>query len=304
MEAVTFGYIILTTILLAILGGRMTDPWAMLLWRGEMLAAFAVCYGLYRWYPCRALYILRMLPTTFALINWYPETYEFCRLWNYQDHIFASIDHTLFGCQPSLEFCKLLDCTFWNEAFSLGYYSYYYMFAVMFFYYYIYRPKECNRMGFVFLTSFFIFYLIYFFLPVAGPQYYFKAVGEECALTGIFPDTGRYLAFHSDLIPLDVRGIFSRLVEMAQEAGEHPTAAFPSSHVGMSTVTMLLIMRARQWKIFSVFLPLYVLLCCATVYLRAHYVIDSICGFLSAVALYYLMNYIYTVFNIEKKLGL
>lgn len=302
VEVVSVCYIILTTILLAVFWNKMADPLDMVFTRAKILGVMAVGYIIYRVYPCILTYIVRMLPSTFALIAWYPETYQFCRLWNYQDHIFARIDQWMFGCQPSLEFSRLLPGTFWVEAFNMGYYSYYYMFVVMFFFYYIYREKEANRAGFIFLASFFIFYLVFFFLPTGGPQYYFVAIGLENANAGVFPDIGNYLANHCEIMPLDVRGVFSRLVLHAQEVGEHPTAAFPSSHVGMSTITMLLINRTRNRRLLLILMPFYILLCLATVYIKAHYAIDSICGVLFAVLLYLVMGHIYDYFKLDDKL--
>ena len=40
-------------------------------------------------------------------------------------------------------------------------------------------------------------------------------------------------------------------------------------------------------------LPLYVLLCCATVYIQAHYLIDSIFGLISAVLFFMLTSWGY-----------
>jgi len=39
-------------------------------------------------------------------------------------------------------------------------------------------------------------------------------------------------------------------------------------------------------RLFAILLPFYLLLCCATVYIQAHYLIDAIAGFISAFGLY------------------
>ena len=135
--------------------------------------------------------------------------------------------------------------------------------------------------------------MIYEFLPVAGPQYYFKAVGVETADSGVFPAVGYYFQTHTEMLMPEIKGIFSQLVLGAQEVGERPTAAFPSSHVGMSTVTMLLAWRTKNKWLFWLMMPLYLLLCCATVYIQAHYLIDSICGFFTAVLFFWLTSWLY-----------
>ena len=186
----------------------------------------------------------------------------------------------------------------WSEAFNLGYFSYYPMIAAVVLFYFIARYREFDRTAFVVLTSFFIYYLIYIFVPVAGPQYYFPAIGLDEVALGHFRAVGDYFNHHSELLPApgDAQGFFYGLVEMSQQAGERPTAAFPSSHVGMSTILMLLALRTRNRVLPLALLPFYVLLCCATVYIQAHYLIDALCGFVSAFVVYALAVSAYRFF--------
>ena len=85
-------------------------------------------------------------------------------------------------------------------------------------FYFIYKFEWFEKMSFVLVTSFFIYYLIYIFVPVAGPQFYFPAI---CLI------------------------------------------------------------------------PFYMLLCGATVYIQAHYVIDAIVGFFSAFVLYVVATWMF-----------
>jgi membrane-associated phospholipid phosphatase len=55
---------------------------------------------------------------------------------------------------------------------------------------------------------------------------------------------------------------------------------------------MIMAWRANR-KLSLVLLPFYVLLCCATVYIQAHYLIDAIAGFLSALVIYQVSTYLY-----------
>lgn len=295
VEIITLIYMLFTTVLICIHWSGITDPMSMIVTRLGMLALMVAVYAIYRWYPCRALRIARVVPTLLGLIFWYPETYDFCSQYPYLDHIFAGIDQALFGCQPALVFNQILTSTFWSEAFNCGYYAYYYMMVATILFYLLCRYEKADRAGFVFLASFFLYYIIYEFLPVAGPQYYFKAVGTDAASTGIFPEVGYYFKTHTDMLMPEIKGIFSQLVLGAQEVGERPTAAFPSSHVGMSTVTMILALKTGNKWLFWVMLPFYLLLCCATVYIQAHYLIDSICGFICAVAFFYITSWFYDI---------
>ena len=132
------------------------------------------------------------------------------------------------------------------------------------------------------LLSFFLFYVIYIFLPVAGPQYYFQAVGIDAIQAGHFPSLGTYFSSHTEMLPAPgyAEGLFYNLVHAAQ-AGERPTAAFPSSHIGISTIVLLLARRHAP-RLLPVLIPLWALLCCATVYIQAHYLVDAIAGLLAA----------------------
>lgn len=293
METLTLLYMIFTSVLIGIYWSHLADAMSMVITRMAMLAAMGIMYGVYRFVPCRLTKILRVVPPLLGLISWYPETYDFCSQLPYLDHVFASIDQSLFGCQPALVFCQAVSSAFWSEAFNMGYYAYYYMMGATLIFYLLCRYNQADKAGFIFLGSFFLYYIIYEFLPVAGPQYYFKAVGVETADGGVFPAIGYYFQAHTDMLRPEIKGIFSQLVAGAQDVGERPTAAFPSSHVGMSTVTMMLAWRTRNKWLFWVMAPVYVLLCCATVYIQAHYLIDSICGFISAVLFFFLMRWTY-----------
>ena len=83
---------------------------------------------------------------------------------------------------------------------------------------------------------------------------------------------------------------------MAQGAGERPSAAFPSSHIGVTTILVMLAYRAKKW-LFAVMFPVYVLLCCATVYIKAHYLVDAIAGLVTGVLVYYLTTWLYKKFE-------
>ena len=164
---------------------------------------------------------------------WYPDTYEINRMFPNLDHIFAGWEQDLFGCQPALLFAKALPWAVVSELMSMGYFMYYPMIAAVVLYYFCCRYYEAERVSFVLLASFFIYYLIYIYVPVVGPTFYFDAVGVQDIAKGIFPAMGDYFNTHTNCLPTPgyTDGIFYQLVENAKEAGERPTAAFPSSHV-------------------------------------------------------------------------
>jgi membrane-associated phospholipid phosphatase len=226
---------------------------------------------------------------------WYPDTYELNRLLPNLDHLFASMEQGLFGCQPSLLFSQVVPYAWFSELMCLGYVSYFPLIALVSLYYFVARYQEFKMATFVILVSFFIYYFIFVLLPVTGPQFYYLAAGTEKIAAGIFPNLGDWFMTHSERMaaPGWSDGFWYHILDLAHDAGERPTAAFPSSHVGITTVLMMLALRTRcRWLVFTI-LPFYILMCLATVYIYAHYVIDALAGLITGIALYYILCFLY-----------
>jgi membrane-associated phospholipid phosphatase len=92
--------------------------------------------------------------------------------------------------------------------------------------------------------------------------------------------------------PGDADGFFYRMVRSAQDTGERPTAAFPSSHIGISLILLYLVFPYSK-KIFVALLPFVILLSLATVYIQAHYLVDAIAGVISSVLVFLLSSYLF-----------
>ena len=92
--------------------------------------------------------------------------------------------------------------------------------------------------------------------------------------------------------PGDADGLFFNLVKGAQDAGERPTAAFPSSHIGISFILLYLVYPFSK-KMFAGLLPFVVLLTLATVYIQAHYLVDAIAGILTSVIVFNLSSFVF-----------
>ena len=294
VERISLIYNAITTILIVLLFSRMDHPGVMLLERAGIVAiTFGLIY-LYQKYPCRLSAFIRMVVQMSFLAYWYPDTFEFNRLFPNLDCFFASAEQFLFGCQPSVEFSRLCPDIWFSEPFNMGYFAYYPMIAIVAIYYFVFKFEWFEKASFVIVTSFFLYYLIYIFVPVAGPQFYFPAIGMDEVEACNFLAIGDYFN-HNDILlpgPGFEQGLFFDLVEASQEVGERPTAAFPSSHVGISTILMIMAWRVNK-KLCYGLAPFYVLLCCATVYIQAHYLIDVFAGWMSAVAIYILSTWMY-----------
>lgn len=293
IELTTLAYTLLTSLLVLFLWKKMDDPMRLLEGRVLVLVGMGIIRLIYQARPGRHTMILRYLFPLSLLAYWYPDTYEFCQLLPYQDHVFAGAEQALFGCQPSLAFSQAVGQKLWSELFHMGYFSYYPLIALTVLAPLFGHHGNFERTSFIVLTCFFFYYLIYLFLPVAGPQYYFHAIGNDMALSGHFPEMGDYFRYHTELAPSPgADGFFRNLVEQTQASGERPTAAFPSSHVGISTILLILLWQNRRW-LFAISLPFYILLCCATVYIQAHYLIDVFGGLITAVVFYSIAQWLW-----------
>lgn len=300
-ERLTLGYAILTSLLTLILWPWLDRPGYMLLQRAAIIGLIFVVHELWLRYPQRPFRLLRTLIPLALLTYWYPDTFQFCSVFGNLDHVFAQAEQTLFGCQPAVVFPQKVTSTFWSEAFHLGYFSYFPLILTVCLLSLNQTPthgldhwtpenlseRPVNRFEWVsgvVLAAFFLYYIIFLFLPVAGPQFYFQAIGPEAVATGHFPAIGYYFRSHVELTG-DVNqlpaGFFQMLVDWAHKAGERPTAAFPSSHVGVGTIVLWFFFRLRRTWGLAV-LPLWLLLCVSTVYLQAHYLIDALVGLLTA----------------------
>lgn len=273
---------------------KLVNPHAMIVGRIQILALTIALWAIYQLLPCSLLRTIRIFAQMALLAWWYPDTYELNRVLPNLDHIFATFEQQLFGIQPSLTFAHYFSSPIISELMDMGYASYYPMIVVVALFYLFFQNKAFQRCTFVLTASFFIYYVIYALLPVVGPTFYFKAIGLEQAAKGIFPKVYDYFNFHQDCMvsPGYQDGVFYQLVESAKAAGERPTAAFPSSHVGVSTICLLLLIRTKNKFLIYLTLPLYFFLCLATVYIQAHYAIDAIAGLISGIVIYALLMWI------------
>ena len=287
-EILTAGYAAITSVMVIVLWNRLDNPGSFLLARmlivGGMLLGYSAAYRL-NFAPATAF--VRILFPVGLIAYWYPETYEFNKILGNLDHVFASVEQSIFGFQPALAFSKHFPSQWISEAFYMGYLFYYPMMMFVVLYCFFYQREKFDKLTFIFLGSFFLYYVLFIFIPVAGPQFYFPVIGTENAENGIFSNIGNYFYHNSELLPVSGHGggLFSRCVRMLQATGERPTAAFPSSHVGISSILMIWLYGNNKKIMFIVF-PLYALLCGATVYIKAHYLIDVFAGFMSAFAFY------------------
>jgi membrane-associated phospholipid phosphatase len=187
------------------------------------------------------------------------------------DALIAGFEERLFGFRPVMAVFETLPKLPWlNELFFFGYFSFYIFLAAP--WWILYFKGEKGRAAvsmFTITASFGLLYLWYLFFPVTGPKLYYP----ELQTLWYTPFDGWFF------VPL-LKSLFTP----ATMAG----AAFPSSHVAIGLVSLLLNFRYNRplaWWL----LPLYALLCASTVWLYTHYVVDIFAGWIAGGVLFLLI---------------
>ena len=190
------------------------------------------------------------------------------------DEFLSNLDQNIFKFQPSIEFSKHFNSLFLSELFYFGYFCYYLLPLVVLGILYKFLPQKIEEFGFILISSFLLYYFIFIIIPAEGPQFYFT-----------FPDNH-----------IEAQGIFGNAIKLIQKNGEAPTAAFPSSHVGISWIVIFWLYQNFR-KSVKYFLPFVILLMFSTVYIKAHYFVDVVAGFLTAPIVFFLTFKFYKFLN-------
>jgi membrane-associated phospholipid phosphatase len=164
----------------------------------------------------------------------------------------------IFGAQLSTEWWRTMPSRFWSAVLHAAYLSYY-LIVVAPAFYFAWRRNIIALRHFILvvMTTFVVCYLVFIFLPVAGPYYVFAR-----------PD------------PWFVDNVFARAVYDTLATGSSYGAAFPSSHVAAAVAATLSAGRGSRWLGGILAVPT-VLLAVAVVYCQMHYGVDAIAGLLT-----------------------
>ena len=122
VEKLNLLYNLLTSLFIVVLYDSLNNPQKMLTDRFFILLLTFVPIYIYTRFPSAATRFLRVAGQLSLLSYWYPDTFEFNRIFSNLDHLFAQIDLTLFGCQPALMFEQVCSSFWVREAFNLGYF--------------------------------------------------------------------------------------------------------------------------------------------------------------------------------------
>jgi len=222
----------------------------------------------------RILHFVRNFYPLILLGFFYSETdYYNNLLFENFDPLLIRIEELLFGTQLSLEFSQQIPFQWFSELMHFGYFSYYLMTLGIPLLFYIKAPKYFEKSMFIIVLSFCFYYIFFILFPVIGPQFYFPV--EQRAVPNGF--------------------IFHQIMNIVIETGETQTGAFPSSHVGMAVLFLILIGKHfKKW--LYILVPLVIVLTASTVYIKAHYAIDIIAGSVTGILFYFISNKIYEIY--------
>ncbi len=220
--------------------------------RGVARRAPGVARVLHDWYPLAAM---PLLYTELATLN--------VAVWGgrFFDTLIQGVEQAFFGTQPSYALSRALPYLALSEPLHASYLSYYFIiYGPPLLLYLLGRRGDFRRLVFPLMLTFFVHYLFFVYFPVQGPRY-------------IFPAPGGVLA----------EGPVYRLAHRLLEAGSSRGAAFPSSHVAVSTAQVILVFRFLP-RLGPLVALLALGLAFGAVYGGFHYATDAICGFILGVA--------------------
>lgn len=256
-EVVIISYLIITGFLILVYHSRLQHIQRHLSFRIGMILVIYIISLRHKKNPSnKIIELVRFMLPFLMLVYLYPETDYLNNLFFRKnlDPFFSGLEYRIFSTQPALLFAAKLPSDTVAELMYFGYFSYYFMiFGIPLLIFYKKDMQLGNKVSFIIICAFLIYYLIFIIVPVGGPQFFFEKTDG----------------------PLPRGYLFGPLIHIIDKYGERPTAAFPSSHVG---ICMLLLWAAFRYyrKILPVLIPVSLLLILSTIYLRAHYIIDVI----------------------------
>ena len=272
IDLLFFSYFLITTALIVLSFDKTTNAVNLLITRAQIL--FAV-FGILYWNAFKINTVVIFFRNTYPIIfsgYFYSETVFYNKLiFDNLDPIFIKLDAFFTASQPSLLFSSYFSNSLFSELMYFGYFSFYLLILGIVLYTFFKKRTVFHETIFILSASLYIFYLIFGLFPSAGPQFYFS-----------FPENNLPDAY-----------FFDKVMHFIQKNGEQPTGAFPSSHVGISIIILILLKKKVSRLIYRIAFPFVIILILSTVYIKAHYVVDVIAGAIFAPIIYYISSLLY-----------
>ena len=174
------------------------------------------------------------------------------------DGILIAIDQFLFGVNPTVWTEKLIHPVL-TAVLQFAYISYYFI-PISLGIVLIARNKheEFEKALFGIVLCFYLSYLGYLLVPATGPRFTLMALQTE---------------------DLHATPFIKSIQDLLNGMEQNKTDAFPSGHTAIALMCLYYADKYGERKLFGILLPVVLALVFSTVYLRYHYVIDVIAGF-------------------------
>ena len=281
VDYVTQLYLLAVGLLIVFFHNERTPQWALLL--GIHVAGCLVVHALVVGHARRPASRLLRLGRHFYPMPLFTVLYcEACLLnrmviARYADAPFIRLEAWLFGCQPCVVWMERLPYLALSEPLYLAYVSFYVTVLGVGVALYVKGREEFLRYVALLSLIFYVCYLAFIFVPVAGPPVYWN------------PEPGLAAAHGLPHLPMAFpaaveRGPLCQAMRFLYARFRVQGGAFPSSHVAVALCTLWFSWRSFP-RIRYAHLAAVVLLCVATVYCRYHYAVDVLGGVLAAAVL-------------------
>jgi hypothetical protein len=264
VDILTFAYLALVSILVAVFHGRVNQWYFFPLAFGAYgLAILALAWSHGRWPANRVILFLRLTYPLIAVPFIYEaiEKYVLIFYGHFLDAGMNAWEQTVFGVRPNIYLERFVSRPL-TEFMMAAYFSYYlYIIAPPLALFFQKRYADLERLVFTFLFTFYVCYLGFVFLPVLGPVFSLKNAFTLPELNGYF---------------------FAPLQHFIMTHGDPVGTCFPSSHVAVAWAGLLSIRQFFGKKAFRIVLPFTACLTFGVVYNRYHYLTDAIAGLATA----------------------
>ena len=180
------------------------------------------------------------------------------------DPMYIALDKFIFRCQPAMVLPVKFNNRFLMEFFHFSYFTYYLYLPVIGGILYFKDKPFFEEFLFTISLTLLSCYLLFIFFPATGP---------------IPLRRGLYYGFFTSIMDL----IYYL---------DTPGGAFPSSHVAVAVVCMVMLLR-KERVLGLILIPFVASLIVATIYCRYHYAVDAIAGIIYGALMILLYDFLY-----------
>ena len=180
------------------------------------------------------------------------------------DPIYIALDKFIFRCEPAMILPVKFNNRFLIEFFHFSYFTYYLYLPVIGGILYFKDKPFFDEFLFAISLTLLSCYLLFIFFPATGPVPLRRGLYD---------------------------GFFTSLMDLIYYL-DTPGGAFPSSHVAVAVVCMVML-RRNQRVLGLILIPFVASLIIATIYCRYHYAVDAVAGIIYGALMIRFCDFLY-----------